>query len=328
MDVRLSPEQKALRDSVAQLADRLGPRSVLDLANADRAARLDAAVAQSGVRELRTDALTSAVEPALVAEQLARGLADAPFLGPTLAAELRRVAGLEPATAPETVAFSADLARPGTDVAIDAGGASSALVLVPDGSGHSLATVKVAGPPGNATAADGIDLTRPTVRLESTDHVPLDGTITEDQLTAWTALGQALATAELVGVMDGAIALAVEYATGRSQYGKQIGSFQAVQHLLADAYVLLEGARSAALHAAWAVDALAPDEALTAGAIAKAYAGRSALQVVETVIQVHGGNGNTWEYLPHVYLRRALVATDLFGGVGAVLDRVLAAKGI
>ncbi len=149
--------------------------------------------------------------------------------------------------------------------------------------------------------------------------------VSAEQLTAWQAFGLALATAELVGVMDGAVTLARDYAIGREQYDAPIGSYQAVQHLLADAYVLLEGSRSAALHAAWAVDAQSPADALTAAAIAKAYAARSAQQVVETCIQVHGGNGNTWEYLPHVYLRRSLVAADLLGGVGPSLAHIMSA---
>ena len=98
MDVRLSPEQQALRDSVIQVVDHLGPKAVGQLDDTERIAKLDAAVAASGWRELRAPIddsgapLASAVEAAVVAEQLGRGLADAPLLGPTLAAELRRLA--------------------------------------------------------------------------------------------------------------------------------------------------------------------------------------------------------------------------------------------
>lgn len=343
MDVRLSPEQQALRDAVAQVVERLGPKAVHDLDDADRATRLDAAVAQAGVRELRTDddgaPLTTAVEPALVAEVLARGLADVPFVGPTLAAELRRIAGAAPADGPETIALTADLAGPAVvgpgaagevpagALAVDAAGAATALLIVEAPGGHTLATAKVAAPGSNPRATSGPDLTRPTVVLDAAEVTAVEGAgvITPEQLTAWHSFGLALATAELVGVMDGAVTLARDYAIGREQYDAPIGSYQAVQHLLADAYTLLEGARSTALHAAWAVDALPPTEALTAAAVAKAYAARSAQQVVETCIQVHGGNGNTWEYLPHVFLRRALVATDLLGGVGASLERILTA---
>ena len=116
--------------------------------------------------------------------------------------------------------------------------------------------------------------------------------------------------------MRGAVDLAVDYAADRHQYGAAIGSFQAVQHLLADAFVAMEGSRSVALHAAWAVDALPAADALAAAAVAKAYCARAARDVCETAIQVHGGIGNTWECLAHVYLRRALLSSDLLGGAG------------
>jgi alkylation response protein AidB-like acyl-CoA dehydrogenase len=98
--------------------------------------------------------------------------------------------------------------------------------------------------------------------------------------------------------------------------------------MLADAVVATEGSRSIARHAAWAVDALPPGEALAAAAAAKAYCARAARAVCETVIQVHGGIGNTWDCLAHVFLRRAIVSTDLLGGVGPSLQRVLAHQGI
>ena len=142
------------------------------------------------------------------------------------------------------------------------------------------------------------------------------------------ALGLAITCADLVGTMRGACDLATEYAKDRRQYGRPVGSFQAVQHLLADALVAMEGARSAALHAAWAVDALPPADALAAGAMAKAYCARAARSVCETAIQVHGGIGNTWECLAHVHLRRALLSIDVLGGTGPNLDRVLAHNGI
>src|SRR5262249_58808261 len=96
MDLRLSPEQQDLRDSAARIVGRLGPRSVRDLDDAERIAKLDAAVEAAGWRELRAAGearapLASGVEAAIVAEQLGQGLAGVSFLGPTLAAELRRL---------------------------------------------------------------------------------------------------------------------------------------------------------------------------------------------------------------------------------------------
>ena len=338
MDVRLSPEQVALRDSAAQVAERLGLHAVADLDDAERAAKLDAAVSASGWRELRTatdegDPWASAVEVAVVAEELGRGLADAAFLGPTLAAELRRLAGAPPATGLETVVLTGDLgdpacaaegAAPAGAVAVDARGAATALILVPDDAAWSLGEVVLDGD------AAGVDLTRPAVACGTAAVRALVGgePLHHDALTRWRSLGLATACADLVGVMRGAATLSADYARERKQYGAAIGSFQAVQHLLADAHVVTEGSRSIALHAAWAVDELAADDAFAAAAAAKAYCTRAARSVCETAIQVHGGIGNTWECLAHVYLRRALLSGEAFGGVGVNLERVLAAHDI
>jgi alkylation response protein AidB-like acyl-CoA dehydrogenase len=96
----------------------------------------------------------------------------------------------------------------------------------------------------------------------------------------------------------------------REQYGSTIGSYQAVGHLLAEGLALIEGSISVLRHAAWAVDELSAEQAVEAGRVAKIYCARAALTVCETSIQVHGGIGNTWECLAHVYLRRALTATE------------------
>ena len=337
MDVRLSPEQRALRDSAAQVVDRLGPSTVGALDDTERAAKLEAAVAATGWRELRAAAdgdepLASGVEAAIVAEELGRGLADVAFLGPTLAAELRRLTGAAPAAGAETVALTADLVAVATDadiagpgaVAVDAQGAAAALVLSGTDDGPTLGLVELTG------ATEPVDLTRPSaVPDRSAPIVAVPGRVLDaDGLTRWTALGLALTCADLVGTMTGAVGLSVGYAAERRQYGVPVGSFQAVQHLLADAHVATEGSRSVALHAAWAVDALPPDEALAAAAVAKAYCARAARSVCEAAIQVHGGIGNTWECLAHVYLRRALLAADVLGGVGPSLDRVLAHNGL
>jgi alkylation response protein AidB-like acyl-CoA dehydrogenase len=332
MDVRLSPEQRALRDSAVQVVGRLGPHAVRDLDDGERTAKLDAAVAAAGWRELRSGAedgaaWASAVEVAILAEELGRGLADVPFLGPTLAADLRRRAGAPPGAESETVLLRADLSGPaeGGGAAVDAAGATTALVLLPVNGGHSLGTIDLASPEVRT------DLTRPVAAPARTAAVtPLPGgrLLVGDDLAAWTALGLGVTSADLVGTMRGAIDLATGYAAERRQYGRPVGSFQAVQHLLADALVALEGARSTALHAAWAVDALPPADALAAAAIAKAWCARAARSVCETAIQVHGGIGNTWECLAHVHLRRALVSSAVFGGTGPNLDRVLQHEGI
>jgi hypothetical protein len=342
MDVRLSPEQEALRVSAAQVVARFGPKAVGELDDLARRGKLDAAVDQAGWRELRTAAgpgtpLASGVEPALLAEELGRGLADVSFLGPTLAAELRRVAGAPAAPSVETVGLDAGLgspvqaAGPGSSpmVAVDTLGCEWALSLVPDSGGYRLARVELG--PAQSTRS-GLDLTRPSVVLDSPAPPTLvEGAtrlVTAEDLTRWTALGLTLASADLTGVMGGAVALGCEYAGARRQFGAAIGSFQAVQHMLADAFAVMEGARSITLHAAWAVDALAAPDALAAAAAAKAYSARAARTVCETVMQVHGGIGNTWDCLAHVFLRRALLSGDICGDASVNLGRVLGHHGL
>ncbi|HWA64860.1 MAG TPA: acyl-CoA dehydrogenase [Mycobacteriales bacterium] len=331
MDVRLSDEQRALRDAAASVVTRLGPGSVADLDDRTRVERLDAAIAAAGWRELRAaeadgSPVASAVEVALVAEELARGPADVAYLGPVLAAELRRLAGAPAATAAETIALRPDLAElaraGGGATAIDTAGARRVLLVEPDVS--DTGQLRVVALPLAGDAPDAVDLSRKAQAVDPVDgETEPAGGVTDDALVRFAALGLAMTAADLVGAMRGAIDLACGYAATRRQYDVAVGSFQAVQHLLADAYVAMEGSRSAALHAAWAVDALEPGAALAAAASAKAYCARAARAACETAIQVHGGIGNTWECKAHLYLRRALLSSELFGGVGLSLQRVL-----
>ncbi|MWA02399.1 acyl-CoA dehydrogenase [Actinomadura sp. LD22] len=337
MDVRLSAEQRALREAAARLVDDHAPGSVADLDDAARVAGLEAALAGAGWRELRAPdpggdgrPLASAVEAAIVAEEFGRGPADTPFLGPTLAAELRRRAGAEPAGALETVLLRPDLSglvvldERGTrcsGVAIDARGATAALALArTGGGGHDLVQVPVGG------TSPGRDLTRPASAVGDApaERLTAGGPLSATDIEAWSAFALALTCADLVGTMRGAVGLARAYAGVRRQYEALIGTFQSVQHLLADAFVSVEGSSSVTRHAAWAADALPAGEALAAAAVAKAYCARAAREVCETAIQVHGGIGMTWECLAHVHLRRALVSAQLLGDVGVNLARVAA----
>lgn len=257
MDVRLTSEQRQLREEAARLADDLGPGSVADLDDDGRLNRLEKTVASTGWRSLRSDE-ASAVEVAIVAEEFARGLVDVPFLGPVLADDLTRRLGRE-VTVPTSMSETVDLTR-------------------------SLAGV----------------VSSPAELAE----------LPEEDASRWYALALTATTADLVGAARGTLALANDYAKVREQYGATIGSYQAVGHLLAESLALIEGCVSVLRHAAWAVDDLPAVEAVEASRVAKVYCARSALTVCETSIQVHGGIGNTWECLAHVYLRRVLVATQ------------------
>lgn len=118
--------------------------------------------------------------------------------------------------------------------------------------------------------------------------------------------------AEMVGCGQKALDMSVAYAKERVQFGRPIGSFQAIKHKCVDMMVAVENARSLTYYAAWAVDENAP-EARQAVAMAKAYCSDMAKYVTSEAIQVHGGIGFTWEHDMHLYHRRALASEALFG---------------
>jgi len=289
MDVRLTAEQQQLRDAAAKLSDDLGPGSVQDLADDGRIGKLDKQIQQTGWRSLRSDG-ASGVEVAIVAEEFGRGLVDAPFLGPVLADDLARQVGDDGSGS--TIAV--------TGRAIDARGYRRALTL----DGTTVSAVDV------GAARDAVDLTRAAADVNGT--ATAIGDLDSDAVQRWLALALATTSGDLVGTARGAHTLACDYAKIREQYGKSIGSYQAIAHLLAESLALIEGSVSILRHAAWAVDELDPAEAIRAGRLAKVYCARAARTVCETAIQVHGGIGNTWECLAHVYLRRALTSTQLW----------------
>jgi hypothetical protein len=335
MDARDTPEQAELRRTARQLARELGPRTVVDLDDATRRKRLGGAVREAGWRELRHDAgdgapLAGGVEAAIIADALGEAVADVAFAGPVLAADLARRAGASPSES-AVVAFGSDLidaavvSGPGTTAPIyaidcDTEGPHAVYVLRPEGGAYRLAQVQADG------ASQGADLTR-AIRVipagAPVRAVPdASRLLARAEVDAWAALGLALTSADLIGAARGVLDLSVAYAKERRQYGVPIGTFQAVQHLLAEARCLIEGAFSAALNASWAVDELGPDDARSAGRVAKAYCARAARTVCETAVQVHGGMGNTWDCIVHVYLRRSLLSSQWFGDDGEQLRQL------
>jgi alkylation response protein AidB-like acyl-CoA dehydrogenase len=110
--------------------------------------------------------------------------------------------------------------------------------------------------------------------------------------------------AEAVGIAQRALDLGVEHAKTRQQFGKPIGTYQAVSHQLADTYTDVELARSLAYWAAWSV-AESDEQAAIAAAAAKAFATEAAVRACERSIQVHGGIGFTWEHPLHRFYKRA-----------------------
>jgi alkylation response protein AidB-like acyl-CoA dehydrogenase len=133
---------------------------------------------------------------------------------------------------------------------------------------------------------------------------------------AYTALA-----AELTGVAQRAMEMAVEYAKERKQFGRPIGSYQAVSHSCAQMLLETEGARSMVYYAAWAADN-EPEAAPVAASMSKAYASDAACRVTGSSLQVHGGIGFTWEHDLHLYLKRARCGAAYLGDARWHRERV------
>jgi alkylation response protein AidB-like acyl-CoA dehydrogenase len=212
-------------------------------------------------------------------------------------------------------------------------GAPSAEVLIVlarngDGAGASEATGEGVVLVAVDAAADGVDVAA---------HQPLDVTATIGAVTLTGATGEVLAdgaearralhnarrqavlavAADSIGVGSRALAMAVDWAGQRHQFGRPIGSFQAVSHRCADMLVALEGARSQVL-AASEVDVEESEYLVDLAAAAALDAGVSA---VEGALQIHGGIGFTWEHPIHLLLRRAQANAVLVGRADALRDR-------
>jgi alkylation response protein AidB-like acyl-CoA dehydrogenase len=335
MDIRLNDEHVL----VQQTAARLAADHALLVAPAHAGAQSDdgawMALRDTGflamhVPERLGGAGASALDVALVAEQLASRLCPVPFVAQAiLGAELLALSGQRDLVAnvvagSQRVALALDMnldriARVGEAcVAWDSAHATHALLF--DDSGR-LCWCEIVG-----DELPALDRTRSVRSIDagtSANASPLgEVALTEDDRARFDALAYTIIAADLVGVMQSAVDSAVSYVRDRVQFGVAVGSFQAVQHLAADAAVLLEGSRSSMWHAAWGVDALLPSDAVLAARQAKAYCSRAARQVVEISVQLHGGIAITWEHLAHVRVRRALFLAASFGDERAHLRAI------
>jgi acyl-CoA dehydrogenase len=196
-------------------------------------------------------------------------------------------------------------------------GATADLVLVAARAGDELGLFAVdGGAAGLArTGLTTLDPTRRLARLELA-ATPARRLVSEDAAGALShALDQAAVAlaAEQLGGLQRCLDMSVEYAKTRYQFGRAIGSFQAIKHLCADMHVSMELARSAVRYAAWAADE-APDELPVAASLARAAASEAFFEVAANTIQVHGGIGFTWEHDAHLYFRRAKSSELLLGG--------------
>jgi len=181
--------------------------------------------------------------------------------------------------------------------------------------GVSLFTVEGTASGLTRTALPTMDQTRKQAKLEF-DSVP--ATLLGTDGAGWDTLGRVLdlaavaLAAEQVGGAQACLDMAVEYAKVRVQFGRPIGSFQAIKHKCADMLLEVESAKSAAYYAGWCASEM-NDELPAVASLAKAYCSEAYFHAAAENIQIHGGIGFTWEHPAHLYFKRAKSSELLFG---------------
>lgn len=209
---------------------------------------------------------------------------------------------------------------------VDGGIADVLLVAARESDGVGLYAVDTTVSGVQRTPLATLDLTRSEANVAFSD-VPARLIAGPDEtarvLDHALQVGAALLAVEQVGAAQHLLDLSVEYAKSRLQFGRPIGSFQAVKHRLADLLVDVEHARSTAYHAIWALTDGSDDPAL-ATSIAQAVCSAALSHVANDTIQVHGGIGFTWEHQAHLYYKRAATDAALLGSAEQHRDRVAA----
>jgi alkylation response protein AidB-like acyl-CoA dehydrogenase len=165
------------------------------------------------------------------------------------------------------------------------------------------------------TALPTMDQTRKQAKLEFSG---VKASLLGEEGAAWAALSKTLdqvavcLAAEQVGGAQKCLDMSVEYAKVRIQFGRPIGSFQAIKHKCADMLLEVESSKSAAYYAGWAA-AEDNDELPVVASLAKSYCSEAYFHAAAENIQIHGGIGFTWEHDAHLYFKRAKSSEILFG---------------
>ena len=358
-----SPDQKALREQARKFlgehASSTRVRRILEGA-APYDAELWRGMGEMGwmgtaIPEPLGGAGFGHLELCVIAEELGRSLAPTPFASTIyLAAEALLLAGSDaqrkrwlpriaqgdaigglalaegPQVAtPANLATRADGARlTGVKVPVaDGDVADFAVVLASEGAGRaSLFLVDLKGPGVTRAAVATVDPTRSHARI-AFDGAPgeLLGAAGGGWALAERLLDRAavLVAFEQIGGAQASLEMAREYALGRFAFGRQIASFQAIKHKLADMYVGVELARSNAYYGAWALTKDAP-ELPVAAAAARVAASEAYYQAAKENIQIHGGMGFTWEFDCHLHYRRAKLTGLMLGSVRRWKDLLVA----
>jgi alkylation response protein AidB-like acyl-CoA dehydrogenase len=324
MDFELSEEQAMLREvSQSMLATHCTPelvRSVIE-SGRDLDEKLWARGAELGwtllaVPEEQEGAGMGLVELCLVAEEIGRVAAPGPFLDTALVAAAAARGG-----APDDVvaglvegSLKGAVVQGSSSGWVQAAGSVDWLMLV-SATSVSLVEASTASPRRRSS----LDQTRSWYAVDL-DTGPAGHELAIDPQWALDAAA-VLVSADLLGVGERLMTMTVDYAKVREQFGRPIGSFQAVKHKAADMLRQLKGVRAATYYAAMALDAELPD-ASQAASVAKAFASEQVPALAGEALQTHGGIGFTWEHDLHLYLRRAKVDETLYGDAGFHHDRV------
>ena len=206
----------------------------------------------------------------------------------------------------------------------DAASTSWLLVTAESESGLSQFLVAPDEPGVSTTPLDGLDLTRKFAEVRFDEALVSAAAVVgqagqaADLVDRQLAIACVLTAAETVGAMDRDFETALQYAKDRIAFGRPIGSFQAVKHLLADTSLLLEMSKATVLAAAESLNTSGDDGSaygygLEAASMAKALVGDSGIELAQNCFQVFGGIGFTWEHDQHLYLRRITTDAALFG---------------
>ena len=308
MDFTLSDEQVMLRDTARGLLAKHCPMSLVR-------AHIDDAAAADPLWEHLSEWLVLGdgplVDLCLFLEECGAVLAPGPFVPSVLA---RSLISLDEGASATVALAGAD----GQWVVNDE--ATKTFVLEADRVDYVLA-VSSAGimttAPASVRQVGSVDWSRRIFEVE----VSVGETSTPADIDAWLERATVAIAAELVGTARWLLHATIEYAKQRVQFDVPIGSFQAIQHKLANMSVAVERAVSAVYYAAMAIDADDPDRHRAAH-VAKAAAGRAATLCAKDGIQIHGGIGYTWEHDLHLYIRRAYASEHLLGTAGWHHDRL------
>jgi alkylation response protein AidB-like acyl-CoA dehydrogenase len=301
MDFSLTDDQTLLRDTGRKLLERECPPALVRAHIDDPSAYEPLWRHLSEYTALGTGPCADAC---LFLEETGYVAAPGPFLATMLYASLTG----DDATI-GTVALVGDPTHP---YVLEADRVERIAVVFP---GAALAIVE----PRSFTFVPTVDTSR---RLFTVDTTNVDAQpLAADTLEAWRDRAHALLAAEMVGTARRIFDMALSYAKERTQFDVPIGSFQAIQHKLADMSLVLERATAAVHYAAMTVDA-ADDDRASACHVAKAAAGEAGRRILKDGIQIHGGIGYTWEHDLHLFLRRATADEYLLGTTGWHLDRL------